>query len=91
MTTETIDGLRRLLDRTNDSQDIEFLRVVLVAVDAAQAAKADEAADEAQRCGRCKCMWPPYALDEKGACPNCNLDALYLRKRQWRRAQGLEW
>lgn len=87
MTTETITGLRQLLDRANDSEDIEFLRAVLVAVDAVDA---NGQPDEARRCAKCKRMWPGLKLDGDGVCPNCLLDALYLRQRTWRKANYLE-
>lgn len=86
MTAETIDGLRRLLDGATDSEDIEFLRAVLVAVDAVDA---NGQPDDERRCKKCQRRWPGLKLDGAGVCPNCLLDALYIRQRNWRKTQYL--
>lgn len=84
MTAETITGLRQLLAATTDPQDIELLSAFLVAVEGN-----GQPIDEVRRCAKCKVTWPSLKLDGDGICPNCLLDALYVRQKIWRKANYL--
>lgn len=87
MTYGLANEIRRLKGRFWSPEDQEFLGVLLAAVSAAQAD--EQPNEETARCAKCKITWAVLKLDKDGICPNCLLDALYLRQKIWRKSQYL--